>query len=104
MTPEGRDSTARGWAADRGIQYAPSLVLFYKDDLEVFNTEAYLRSFHVPGPSTTSCPAHIGKGTNFRAIFSGWKLRGSGRICGSQHAADLWPSLPAHETPESRGR
>jgi thioredoxin-related protein len=48
-TPDGREVPAREWARELGIQYAPSLVFFDRQDSEVFRTEAYLRSFHIHG-------------------------------------------------------
>ena len=49
QTPDGRQLPARDWAAELGVQYAPSLVFFDPDGREVFRTEAYLKSFHVHG-------------------------------------------------------
>ena len=48
-TPDGREMTARDWARELGIQYAPSLVFFDRQGAEVFRTEAYLRTFHIHG-------------------------------------------------------
>lgn len=47
--PDGRELSARDWARELGIQYAPSLVFFDPQGMEVFRTEAYLRSFHIHG-------------------------------------------------------
>ena len=47
QTPDGRELPARQWAAELGIQYAPSLVFFDADGKEVFRSEAYLKSFHL---------------------------------------------------------
>lgn len=49
QTPDGRQLSARDWARELGIQYAPSLVFFDRQGHEVFRTEAYLRAFHVHG-------------------------------------------------------
>ncbi len=49
QTPDGRTMTARDWADELQIQYAPSLVFFDHQGREVFRSEAYLRSFHVHG-------------------------------------------------------
>lgn len=48
-TPDGREMSARNWARELGIQYAPSLVFFGLQGTEVFRTEAYLRAFHIHG-------------------------------------------------------
>ena len=47
QTPDGRELSAREWAEELGIQYAPSLVFFDSNGKEVFRSEAYLKSFHL---------------------------------------------------------
>ena len=47
QTPDGRELPARKWAAELGIQYAPSLVFFDAGGREIFRSEAYLKSFHL---------------------------------------------------------
>lgn len=47
QTPGGQQTTARAWARELGIQYAPSMVFFDAAGREVFRTEGYLRAFHV---------------------------------------------------------
>jgi len=49
QTPDGRELSARDWAAELGIAYTPSLVFFDADGREVFRTEAYLKAFHIHG-------------------------------------------------------
>ena len=49
QTPDGRELTARAWAAQLRIEYTPSLVFFDPEGREVFRTEGYLRSFHIHG-------------------------------------------------------
>lgn len=44
-TPDGRDLKIADWARELGIQYSPSMV-FFNNNMEVFRTEAYLKSFH----------------------------------------------------------
>ncbi len=46
-TPDGRKTTARAWARQLNIGYAPSMVFFDATGKEVFRTEAMLRAFHV---------------------------------------------------------
>jgi thioredoxin-related protein len=48
-TPDGETTTARRWARDLGIQYAPTIVLFNEKGEEVIRSEAALRVFHVQG-------------------------------------------------------
>ncbi|MDH5472938.1 MAG: thioredoxin fold domain-containing protein [Gammaproteobacteria bacterium] len=45
--PDGKQVTARDWARQLNIQYAPSMVFFDNHGKEVFRIEAYLKSFHV---------------------------------------------------------
>lgn len=49
VTPTGDRTTARQWARELDVKYAPTLVFFDPDGTEVFRTEAYLRSFHIQG-------------------------------------------------------
>jgi thioredoxin-related protein len=49
QTPDGRELTARDWAAELGIKYTPSLVFFDAAGREVFRVEGYLKSFHIHG-------------------------------------------------------
>ncbi|MDH5444558.1 MAG: thioredoxin fold domain-containing protein [Gammaproteobacteria bacterium] len=44
---DGRRTTARKWAKDLKVQYAPSMVFFDPRGKEVIRTEAYLKSFHL---------------------------------------------------------
>ena len=47
QTPDGRTRSARQWADDLGVQYAPSMIFFDRDGKEVFRTEAWLKTFHL---------------------------------------------------------
>jgi thioredoxin-related protein len=47
VTPEGKRTTAKEWAGQLNVQYAPSMVYFDTEGKEVFRSEAYLKSFHV---------------------------------------------------------
>jgi len=47
QTPDGRKLSASQWAAELGLQYAPSLVFFDADGNEVFRSEAWLKAFHL---------------------------------------------------------
>ena len=46
VTPQGKRTTARDWARELNIIYAPSAVLFDKGK-EIIRTEAMLKAFHV---------------------------------------------------------
>lgn len=45
--PDGTSTTAREWAADLGLTYAPSIVFFDRQGEEVMRIEGLLRTFHV---------------------------------------------------------
>ncbi len=47
QTPDGRSIPARQWAAELGLQYAPSMVYFDAEGKEVFRSEAWLKAFHL---------------------------------------------------------
>jgi thioredoxin-related protein len=45
--PDGKTSSINRWARDLNVQYAPSLVFFDAQGVEVFRTEAWLKAFHI---------------------------------------------------------
>ncbi|MDH4274676.1 MAG: thioredoxin fold domain-containing protein [Gammaproteobacteria bacterium] len=47
IDPQGKKVTMQDWAKVLDIKYAPSIVMFDQNGVEVFRTEAYLKSFHV---------------------------------------------------------
>ena len=46
ITPEGIETTARAWAEELGINYAPSLVFFDNQGVEVMRIGAFMKTFH----------------------------------------------------------
>lgn len=46
-TPDGRQTTARAWARELNVGYAPGMVFFDASGKEVFRAEAMLKAFHV---------------------------------------------------------
>ena len=46
VTPSGERTTAREWARDLGVKYAPTIVLFSPEGREVIRSEAWLKRFH----------------------------------------------------------
>ena len=46
ITPVGKKTTAREFAKQLDVKYAPSMVFFDNNGKEVFRSEAYLRAFH----------------------------------------------------------
>ncbi|MDH5325801.1 MAG: thioredoxin fold domain-containing protein [Gammaproteobacteria bacterium] len=47
VTPEGKKTTAKQWAKQLQVKYAPSLVFFDSQGKEIIRTEAYFKSFHL---------------------------------------------------------
>ena len=47
FTPGGEKTTARDWASDLDLGYAPSIVFFDKQGREVMRIDAFLKTFHV---------------------------------------------------------
>ena len=46
-TPDGTVIKVSDWSKQLSIQYSPSMVFFNKQNVEVFRTEGYLRTFHI---------------------------------------------------------
>ena len=46
-TPDGKASTARQWAKQLDVKYAPTIVLFDEEGKEIVRTEAFLAQFHL---------------------------------------------------------
>ncbi len=46
VTPSGAASTARQWASDLGVSYAPTIIFFDADGNEVIRSEAWFKIFH----------------------------------------------------------
>jgi thioredoxin-related protein len=46
-TPAGKVTSARAWATELGVTFAPTLVFFAADGGEVLRIDAYLRPFHL---------------------------------------------------------
>jgi thioredoxin-related protein len=44
--PDGRRTTARDWAAELGVSFAPTIVLFDRSGREVMRIESFLKTFH----------------------------------------------------------
>jgi thioredoxin-related protein len=56
-TPDGRATTARDWARELGVAYAPTVVLFAADGTEAIRSEAWFKAFH-----TASILAYVSSG------------------------------------------
>jgi len=46
ITPDGRRTTARAWATELNISYAPTIVYFGRGGREVMRSDSFLKTFH----------------------------------------------------------
>ena len=49
ITPQGKKMTARQWAKQLDIKYAPSIVVFNTEGKEIIRSEAFFKVFHTQG-------------------------------------------------------
>jgi len=49
VTADGKTTTARDWAKKLAIEFAPSILIFDRDDKEVIRSEAFFKLFHTAG-------------------------------------------------------
>lgn len=49
ITPSGKKTTAREWAKELDVKYAPSIVLFNNKGEEIIRSEAFFKVFHTQG-------------------------------------------------------
>jgi len=49
VTPDGKKTTARDWAKQLSVQFAPSILVFNNQDQEVIRSEAEFKLFHTAG-------------------------------------------------------
>jgi len=49
ITPEGEKMTAREWAKNLNVEYAPSILVFNPQGKEIIRTEAFFKVFHTQG-------------------------------------------------------
>ncbi len=47
ITPQGKQTTARAWAKQLDIHYAPTILLFDADGAEIVRMEAVFKNFHI---------------------------------------------------------
>jgi len=86
-TPGGRATTARAWAAELGVAFAPTIVFFGAEDgREVFRIDAYLRPFHVE-----SALDYVASGTYRREpSFQRYIQERAERLRAAGGTVDLW--------------
>lgn len=71
ITPTGRQSTAREFAKQLDVKYAPSMVFFNNTGKEVFRSEAYLRAFHIQSILDYVASGAYQKQSNFQRYIAG---------------------------------
>ncbi|MEA3291689.1 MAG: thioredoxin fold domain-containing protein [Pseudomonadota bacterium] len=79
-TPEGKSTTAREWARELGIVYAPSLVFFDREGSEVMRSDAFFKTFHLQGAFAYVLEEAYNTETSFQRYLSarGDRLREQG--------------------------
>lgn len=86
VTPEGRPTTARDWAASLGVNYAPTVVLFSPDGEEVIRLEAMFKRFH-----TLSALEYVGSGAwREEPDFQRYLTERADRIRATGQDVDIW--------------
>lgn len=70
ITPEGTRTTARLWAKQLDIKYAPTIVLFNNQGKEVIRSEAFFKLFHVEGLYTYLLDDNYKKQPSFQRYLS----------------------------------
>ena len=66
VTPHGKQTTAREWAQELNVIYAPAAVFFDQEGKEVLRIEAMLKSFHVQSAMDYVASAAYIKQPNFQ--------------------------------------
>ncbi|MDH3948244.1 MAG: thioredoxin fold domain-containing protein [Gammaproteobacteria bacterium] len=71
ITPAGKQSTAREFAKQLDVKYAPSMIFFDNSGKEVFRSEAYLRAFHIQSILDYVASGAYQKQPNFQRFIAG---------------------------------
>jgi len=86
ITPTGSRSTAREWARELDVKYAPTIILFSADGQEVIRSEAYLKGFH-----TQSMFDYVASGAyREEPDFQRFLTRRADSIRASGRDVDIW--------------
>ena len=89
VTPTGEKTTARQWAKQLDIKYAPSIVLFNDKGEEVIRSEAFFKVFHTQGIFAYVLEGAYKKQPNFQRYLSdrAESIRGKGQD------VDIWRTV-----------
>ena len=85
-TPDGRTTTAEGWAEELRVAYTPTVVFFDDAGVEVFRIDAYLRPFHLASSLDYVASGAYRTETSFQRFVQDRAARL--RACGEN--VDLW--------------
>jgi thioredoxin-related protein len=86
VTPTGSRTSAREWARELEVKYAPTIVLFSSDGVEVIRSEAYFKRFH-----TQSILDYVASGDYRREPdFQRYLTRRADSIRASGKDVDIW--------------
>jgi thioredoxin-related protein len=95
MTPNGETKTARDYARDMKIMYAPSLVLFDSNGSEIIRVESQLRSFHTEAVLEYIADGIYQREPNFQRYIEerGDIIRAKGEQGKTKSTRDICPEL-----------
>lgn len=94
-TPDGETKTARDYARDMKIMYAPSLVLFDSNGSEIIRVESQLRSFHTEAVLEYIADGIYQREPNFQRYIEerGDIIRAKGEQGKTKSTRDICPEL-----------
>lgn len=70
VTPQGKKTTARQWAKELDVKYAPSILVFNAQGKEIIRSEAFFKVFHTQGLFTYVLSGKYKKEPNFQRYLS----------------------------------
>ena len=95
VTPGGEKTTAREWAKQLDIKYAPSIVLFNDKGEEVIRSEAFFKVFHTQGIFAYVLEGAYKTQPNFQRYLSDYaeRIREKGQDVDIWRGADQTPGV-----------
>ena len=70
ITPQGKKTTARQWAKELDVKYAPSILVFNPQGKEIIRSEAFFKLFHTQGLFSYVLSKDYQKEPNFQRYLS----------------------------------
>lgn len=71
ITPEGKKTTAKNWAKQLDVKYAPTIVVFDAEGKEIIRSEAFFKIFHTNGIMTYVSSGSYIKQPSFQRYLAG---------------------------------